>query len=104
VFLRNYNIFCSKNETSFKISEIYNIEIVLRGSKRAQTDTTRYYIKLTMINNQSLIFGKSVSFLSISQKVIKSLNKFQKCVALLRGVLIEKVNQGFVVDESEKSM
>ncbi len=57
-----------------------------------------------MINNQSLIFGKSVSFLSISQKVIKSLNKFQKCVALLRGVLIEKVNQGFVVDESEKSM
>ena len=104
MFLRYYNIFCSKNETSFKISEIYNIEIVLRGSKRAQTDTTRYYIKLTMIKNQSLIFGKSVSFLSISQKVFISLKKFQKCVALLRGILIEKVNHGFIIDETEKSM
>lgn len=73
MFLRYYNIFCSKEETSFKISEIYNIEIVLRGSKRAQNDTTRYYIKLTMTNNQSIIFGKSVSFLSISLKVFYGL-------------------------------
>ena len=69
VFLKYYNVYCSKDEKSNKIEDIKDIEIVLKGIQKGNNDTTKYIIRYTFKNKDVLEFGESLYFRKIAQKV-----------------------------------
>lgn len=88
-------MFCSKIEKINKIDEIIDIEIVLRGVIRRSEDSTRYYIRIRFKENNELIFGECMS-------VRKASDKFRKCIAILKGIVMpDIIDRGMVTDESK---
>ncbi len=67
--LKTINIFLSKVETTFNLDDVTDIQIVLKGVKRGNSDTSRYYIRLTFKEKNKIEFGKSTTFNSIKEKV-----------------------------------
>lgn len=63
-----FNIFLKKEET-FQLDELDDIEILLKGIKRGNNDSTKYYIRFTFKNGKQLVFGKCVTFRKVSDKV-----------------------------------
>ncbi len=63
------NVFLSKIEKSFKIDEMTDMEILYKGKIRRDGDYTRYYIRLSFKENESLVFGECLTLRKAAEKV-----------------------------------
>jgi hypothetical protein len=63
------NIYLSKKETVYQIDSLEDIEVVLKGRIRNNGDWTRYYIRLSFIGGDQLMFGECLTFRKASEKV-----------------------------------
>ena len=69
VKIKRMNIFCSKKERKVAIDTVKTVDIVLKGKVERSSDTSSYWIRLTMENGEKVEFGQSVVFKTISEKV-----------------------------------
>jgi len=81
-------------EKIYKIDELVDIEILLKGIVRRDGDYTKYFIRLSFREGEKLIFGECMS-------LRKASDKYRKCCALLKGIIIpDIIDRGMITDES----
>lgn len=86
------NIFCSKKEATHYISHITNIEIVLKGYVNGSTNTSKYYIRISFETN-SITFGETML-------LSKAIEKYKICIALLKTIILDKLPEDLIKDET----
>jgi hypothetical protein len=88
-----YNIFLSKVEKSYNIDDLVDIEVLYKGVVKHNSDTTRYYIRFTFKDLSRLVFGQCMSFRKASEK-------YRKCFAIIKGIIIKDVDRSVITDET----
>lgn len=96
VFKRKINIFCSKVETGVRFDDVDYIEIVLKGATKGADDFRKYFVRINL-KQRSV---KPIEF-GYTWYLDKAILKYQICVAMIKGIVITKVNENNVKDESE---
>lgn len=89
------NILKSKIAKSYKIDDLIDMEIVLKGVIRRSADHSRYFIRLKFKGEGNFLeFGECLT-------IRKAASKFRKCVAILKGVVMpDIIDRGMVTDET----
>ena len=86
------NIFCSKSESTHYISNIKNIEIVLKGYVSRTTNTSKYYIRISFVN-RDITFGETML-------LSRAIEKYKICIALLKTSILDKLPDNLIKDET----
>jgi hypothetical protein len=87
------NIFLSKREVNIKFDDLDYIEMVIKGNKKRADDNRKYFLRFYFKNKVKIEFGHTWDL-----KKIK--NKYQICVAMIKGIVLAEVNKNLVKDES----
>ena len=95
ITLTKINIFLYKFERVVSFDEIDFIEIVMKGSKKGTDDNRKYFIRIHLTNKSKPIeFGYTWSFDKIKEK-------YQICLAMIKGMVVSKVHEYLIKDESK---
>lgn len=87
------NIFLSKIERFCYIDRVEDVLMVLKGFKSYAADTTRYFIRFTLKDGETLEFGRTFSYYEIQFK-------YRVCRALIKGEInLKQAKKYLVVDE-----
>ena len=62
-------MFLSKIEKKFKLDDIIDIEIVLKGIIRRDGDYTRYHIRISFKDKETILFGECMTLRKVVDKV-----------------------------------
>ena len=89
------NIFGSKKDRFEYFNDIDYFQIVMKGTKKGANDNRKYFIRVYLKDKcrKPIELGYTWSFDSISFK-------YQVCLAMVKGLVVEKVEEYLIKDES----
>ena len=89
------NIFGSKKDRFEYFNDIDYFQIVMKGTKKGANDNRKYFIRVYLKDKcrKPIEWGYTWSFDSISFK-------YQVCLAMVKGLVVEKVEEYLIKDES----
>jgi hypothetical protein len=89
------NIFGSKRDRVEYFNDIDYFQIVMKGTKKGANDNRKYFIRVNLKDKcrKPIEWGYTWSFDSIAFK-------YQVCLAMVKGLVIEKVEEYLVKDEA----
>ena len=90
------NIFCSKTEIVEKFDNVDYIQICMKGTKKGAYDNRKYFIRVNLKQKayKPIEFGFTWDFNTITLK-------YQICLAMIKGMIVDKVEEYSVKDESK---
>lgn len=92
--LSKINIFLSKVERLYSFDNVDYIEIVIKGQKKGAYDNRKYFVRILMKDRLPPVeFGYTWSFDKIKFK-------YQVCVVMIKGLVINVVKDYYIKDES----
>ena len=89
------NIFGSKRDRVEYFNDIDYFQIVMKGTKKGANDNRKYFIRVNLKDKcrKPIEWGYTWSFDSIAFK-------YQVCLAMVKGLVVEKVEEYLVKDEA----
>ena len=89
------NIFGSKKDRVEYFNDIDYFQIVMKGEKKGANDNRKYFIRVYLKDKMAkpIQWGYTWHFDSVSFK-------YQVCLAMVKGIVVEKVEEYLVKDES----
>ena len=89
------NIFGSKRDVVEYFNDVDYFQIVMKGTKKGADDNRKYFIRVYLKDKcrKPIEWGYTWNFDSISFK-------YQVCLAMVKGLVVEKVEEYLVKDES----
>ena len=89
------NIFGSKKDRFEYFNDIDYFQIVMKGTKKGANDNRKYFIRVYLKDKcrKPIEWGYTWNFDSISFK-------YQVCLAMVKGLVVEKVEEYLIKDES----
>ena len=89
------NIFGSKKDRVEYFNDIDYFQIVMKGTKKGANDNRKYFIRVNLKDKcrKPIEWGYTWSFDSIAFK-------YQVCLAMVKGLVVEKVEEYLVKDEA----
>ena len=89
------NIFGSKRDRVEYFNDIDYFQIVMKGAKKGANDNRKYFIRVNLKDKcrKPIEWGYTWSFDSIAFK-------YQVCLAMVKGLVVEKVEEYLVKDEA----
>jgi hypothetical protein len=89
------NIFGSKRDRVEYFNDIDYFQIVMKGTKKGANDSRKYFIRVNLKDKcrKPIEWGYTWSFDSIAFK-------YQVCLAMVKGLVVEKVEEYLVKDEA----
>lgn len=95
VKLGQVNIFCSKKERYEYFNAVEHFQIVMTGTKKGPDDNRKYFIRVNFRDKtiKPMEWGHTWSFDAIAYK-------YQVCLAMVKGLVVEKVEKYLIKDES----
>ena len=89
------NIFGSKKDTFEYFNDIDYFQIVMKGTKKGANDNRKYFIRVYLKDKdrKPIEWGYTWNFDTISFK-------YQVCLAMVKGLVIEKVEEYLIKDEA----
>ena len=89
------NIFGSKRDRVEYFNDIDYFQIIMKGSKKGANDNRKYFIRVNLKDKcrKPIEWGYTWSFDSIAFK-------YQVCLAMVKGLVVEKVEEYLVKDEA----
>ena len=89
------NIFGSKRDVVEYFNDVDYFQIVMKGTKKGANDNRKYFIRVYLKDKcrKPIEWGYTWNFDSISFK-------YQVCLAMVKGLVVEKVEEYLVKDES----
>ena len=89
------NIFGSKRDVVEYFNDVDYFQIVMKGTKKGANDNRKYFIRVYLKDKcrKPIEWGYTWNFDSVSFK-------YQVCLAMVKGLVVEKVEEYLVKDES----
>lgn len=89
------NIFGSQKDRVVHFDEIDYCQMVMKGTKKGANDNRKFYLRIYVKDKMTkpIEFGSTWHFDSISFK-------YQVCLAMIKGIVVEKVEKYLIKDEA----